>query len=239
MWRFALALFLGVATSAAAQPLVGIGPHDGRARVDVAAFPWTAVMRLQIPGVSRCTAVLIDPRTVLTAAHCLYGRRLGHFAPAGSVHVLSGYARGRFAAHTLAASYRIAAGYDPTHPDANRATDVALVRLQQQLGTETLALATTPTLPGTEAMLGGYNADRAEVIEADSGCHVVQISMTLVFHDCAGTHGTSGAPLLVRGANGGWIVAGLEVGGFVGRSGGVAVAASVLQALLDHSEDAP
>jgi hypothetical protein len=44
---------------------------------------------------------------------------------------------------------------------------------------------------------------------------------------------------LVRGADGGWRVTGLQSAAFVGHAGGVAVAASVLQDALDHRGPAP
>lgn len=218
---------------AAAGALPGVGAHDGRALVDGATPPWSAVARLQVPGVSRCTAILVAATTALTAAHCLWGRRLGHFVPPGSVHVLSHYAGGNFARHSVAAAYRVAPGFDPAHPDTDRSADWAVVTLAHPLGDDSLALAHGPVSPGTPAMLGGYNQDRAEVIEADTACHVVAVSAHLLVHDCAGTRGTSGGPLLVRGADGAWRVAGLQVGAFTGRSGGVAVSAGVLQDALD------
>ena len=61
-------------------------------------------------------------------------------------------------------------------------------------------------------MLGGYNQDRAEVIEADTACHVVTAGPALLVHDCAGTRGTSGGPVLMRGPDGVWRVAGMQVG---------------------------
>jgi protease YdgD len=224
---------------AAAGPLPGVGARDGRVLIDGTAPPWSAVARLQVPGVSRCTAILVGPTTALTAAHCLWGKRLGHFVPPGSVHVLSRYAGGDFARHSVAASYRIIPGFDPARPDTDRATDVAVVTLAQSLGGDVLALAGAATPAGTGAMLGGYNQDRAEVIEADTSCHVIAASARLLAHDCAATHGTSGGPLLVRDAGGAWRVAGLQVAGFLGRSGGVAVAAPVLQTALDHDGGPP
>ncbi len=116
---------------------------------------------------------------------------------------------------------------------------MAVVTLAEPVGNDRLALDDDTPLGGTPAMLGGYNQDVGEVIDADTACHVVATTPGLLRHDCAGTHGTSGAPLLVRGAGGAWVVAGMQVGGFVGRSGGVAVAASVLHYELSHTGAAP
>lgn len=237
-WPAATLLLLALATSGTAAPLPGVGPVDGRVRVDTASLPWSAVARLQIPGVSRCTAVLVGRRTALTAAHCLWERRVGHFAPASSIHILSRYAAGRFAAHTLAASYRVATGFDPSRPDADRGADIAVVTLSEPFDGDVLPLAVAPA-PGAPAMLGGYNQDRAEVIAADTACHIVATSPALLVHDCGGTRGTSGGPLLVRGPDGGWRLAGIQVAAFAGHGGGVAVAASALQTAMSQSGGAP
>ncbi len=230
---FRPALLALLVMAAGPVPLPGVGGGaDPRVAVDGAAAPWSALLRLQIPGVSVCTAVLLAPRLALTAAHCIYGRRLGHFAPAGSVHLLSGYRAGGFAAHVVASSVRIAAGYDPARPDATRAWDAALLVLAAPLAATPLPLAEGLPAPGAAAMLGGYNQDRVETIFADRDCHVVASEAGGVLHDCTATRGTSGAPLLLRAADGGWRIGGIETGAWMGRAGGLAVAVPVLRALL-------
>jgi protease YdgD len=209
----------------AAAPLPGVGPADGRVLVDATAPPWSALARLQIPGVARCTAVLVGQRTAFTAAHCLWSRRLGRFVPPEMVHLLTRYDAGLFAGHAIASGYRIA-------PDA----DVALVTLATPLDAPPVLAFAPPPPAGTMAMLGGYNRDRAEVIEADIACHVTGMTNGLIRHDCAATYGTSGAPLLVRGPDGAWRIAGLQEGAFRDRSGGVAVPAATLQAMLNAGE---
>jgi protease YdgD len=232
------AAWLALLVSASAATLPGVGTADGRVIVDGTVAPWNAVARLQIPGVSRCTAVLVGPRTAITAAHCLWNRRLRRFAPPGSVHVLTRYARENFARHSVASTVQIAENYDPARSATESVADVAVVTLAEPIGTDTLALD-VGVAAGSAAMLGGYNQDRREVIEADLHCRVLGAAGGLLEHDCAGTHGTSGAPLLVRGADGAWRIAGLQVAGFTDRSGGVAVAAGVLQHELNRSGATP
>ena len=118
-WGAALGLLALLATAGgAATPehstvLPGMGKADPRVRVDANALPWRAVARLQVPGIVRCTAVMVAPRLAATAAHCLWSRRLGRWVPAGSVHLLAGYSAGGFAAQCMATDYRVAPGYDP------------------------------------------------------------------------------------------------------------------------------
>lgn len=236
-----LAGLLLAGSAAAAVPerspvLPGIGPADPRVRVDATRPPWRAVARLQVPGVSRCTAVIVAPELAVTAAHCLFSRATGHWLPAGSVHVLPGYAAGSFSAHLLAKSYRVASGYDPADPDGTRGADLALVSLSGPAA-DTVALAATPPLPGTAAVLGGYNQDRAEVIEADLHCTITAFAAdrggrALLLDNCSATRGTSGGPLLVSEPSGALALAGVQVAAPAGRTGGVAVPVSVLRRLL-------
>lgn len=184
-------------------------------------MPWRAMARLQVPGEGRCTSVMVGLRTVLTAAHCLAGRRTSRPVPPGSVHVLTGYAGGQFARHSIATSYRI----DP------RGADVAVVTLADPIGVDILRLADADPPTGTAVVLGGYNRDRAEAIEADMGCRIVEATSARLVHDCAGTFGTSGAPLLARAAAG-WRIVGLQVAAFTDRIGGIAISASRLRAAL-------
>ena len=203
-------------------------------------MPWAALARLQVPGVSRCTAFLVEARMAVTAAHCLYSRRLGHFVPPEAVHLLLGYDKGAFAWHATALSYAVAPGYDTAAGATNGALDVAVVRLPESLrtGGGTLLLVEGTLAPGTPLMLGGYSQDRAEAVLADTACAVRgyagNMSAAVLVHDCEGTRGTSGAPLLARDGAGTWRVAGVQATGQAGRAGGGAVPASAIRDLLRH-----
>ena len=220
--------------------LPSVGGNDRRMMVDPGTMPWAALARLQVPGASRCTAFLVDPKTAITAAHCLYSRRLGHFVPAGSVHVLVGYDRGSFTRHAVAASFTTAAGYDPATGPTAGVLDLAVVRLAQPVAAadRTLSLVDGTLLPGTPLMLGGYGQDRAEAILAAAACTVQGYAgagtTAMLAHDCEGTRGTSGAPVLARDAAGAWRVAGVQVAGRMSGAGGSAVPAAAIRPLLER-----
>src|SRR5260370_25109005 len=120
--RLALCVILAI-PAGAAGPLPGLGRPDAtnpRVRVDMQAAPWRAVVRVQSPGLSRCTGFMVGPDVGVTAAHCLFSIRLGGLIPPGSVPVLTGYGAGNHAAPAVAARYRLAPGHDAHESDATR-----------------------------------------------------------------------------------------------------------------------
>ena len=224
---------------AAAQLLPGVGGTDPRIAPNPTLPPWNAVVRVQVPGVSLCTAFMVAPTIALTAAHCVYGSRLGHFAPAGSIHLLSQYAGGSFAHHAVVQSYRIAAGYDPRAPDATRGTDAAVLVLAEDLtGGPSLPIAAI--FPDEPAILtlAGYSQDRAQRLQIDPYCRALGMVIDrsgapLLRHSCAGTKGTSGGPILRQDQDGNWRVVGLQSGARPNERGGVAVPGATLRLLLN------
>ena len=222
---------------AVAQSLPGLGSADPRITVDPSLPPWNTVVRVQVPGVSVCTGFMVTPTIALTAAHCLYGYRLGHFVPAGSIHLLSGYASGGFARHAVVQSYRVAPGYDPRAPDATRGSDVAVLSAIFTDAAPSPIVVIGPTGDATLA-LAGYSQDRTQRLQIDPDCRGLGIiadrsGTPLLWHSCAGTKGTSGGPILGKGADGRWSVVGLQSGARPNERGGVAVTGATLRLLLN------
>ncbi len=232
------ALVVAMPVAQAQQPLLprstlpGLGAADPRRPVEAAAAPWRSLGRVQTELGGRCTGTLLAPRLVLTAAHCLTAARTGLPVQPGSVHFLLGYRLGDYVAHARVASFRTGPAYNPATSQPAGA-DWALLTLETPLPADrALPLLRDPPAPNTPLMLGGYQQDRPEVILADTGCKALGLARDqaepLLVHDCAGTRGSSGAPLLARGAEGRWGVVGVASRVQVNAAIGLAVPAASL-----------
>jgi len=208
-----------LATAAAAQGT------DRRTPVDPNQPPWDAIAKVQSNIGARCTGVLIAPSVVLTAAHCLYNPRTRAMLQSVSLHVLFGYQRGQYRWHRPVVHITVGPGFDGARGAAQPA-DWARLELAEAVPVTPLPLFAGSANRGMAVALAGYNQDRAQLLMADPGCHVLRIvqlpgDARFLTHDCAATRGTSGAALLAR-QEGGWAVIALNIA--AGRAENLALA---------------
>ncbi len=209
--------------------LPGIGAAGPRRPVDVSHAPWRGLLRVQTELGGRCTGFLVAPRLALTAAHCLFAERTQHILRPGSLHVLLRYARGRYDGHARVRHFVVSPLYDPRLQARDAGLDRALLVLDHDVAPIGDAMRPAPVpAVGSFVLLAGYGQDRDELALAGPACRITALSVdqagrTLLVHDCAGTRGTSGAPLLWRDPAGCWRVVGVQIEARMGAVGGLAV----------------
>lgn len=221
------------AGGSALVPLVpGLGAHDPRGRLDPDEIPWRAVGKLQVAALNLrqfCTATLVGPSTVLTAAHCAFNPRTQRYHRPESLHFLIGYNGSKYTGHAVGVKVETGTGFDPSRPLETRGSDWALIWLDTRLGSADRILLMIDELPenGSTVMLGGYQQDHPLVLMADTNCQIIgRVTDTngrlLLRHNCTGTSGISGAPLLIE-ENGKWLAVGVDVAAAPGTGSGLAV----------------
>ena len=154
-----------------------------------------------------------------------------HLLQPGSVHVLLRYRLGQYDAHARVRQFVVPAPYDPHAQARSAGSDRAVLLLDHPIAPASDAFDLARTLPaiGTRLRLAGYGQDRDEVAVAGPDCRVTGLGADaagriVIAHDCVGTRGTSGAPLVTQAADGAWHVVGVQIEARVGAAGGLAAA---------------
>ncbi len=193
-------LALGALGAPAQEPVAPGTASEAASDAAADRLALAAIGRLDFAGGGFCTAVLVAPDRVLTAAHCLFDRRTARrrdaveltFRPGGG-----GAPRGIRAAATLQ-------GYVPPlgglSDSAMLHRDLALLLLDAPLAPQDarpIALH-GPVGAGAAVQLASFGIGREESLSRERGCRFLGVGEGLLRTDCAATYGSSGAPVLLR-----------------------------------------
>lgn len=175
---------------------------------DRVAAKFTAIGRLTRAGFKDsqgCTATLIAPDLVLTAAHCVSAKgRSGRIFAAG-------WSRGEYVAARDAILERQHPDYGASGKDSPN-NDIALVVLDSPIEDVTpipLGKAHASNLYGTKLALIGYHRKTPHILSGGFSCNVGRFASGLLHIGCPVIHGNSGSPVLRWTEDIGWQVVGV------------------------------
>lgn len=205
----AVAAVLAVSPVQAADPsqrlsreLHGIKGGDDRLAVEAAQYPWSAMGRLNNGVGGHCSGILVGPRLLATAAHCLWNPRTRAPIPVTSLTFVAGYDRGQYLKASKVARMHPSPGWNLATNNAGaglagRADDWALLELEDPLGEAVgwVGLGADPQ-PGQRVTAAGYGKDKAHVPMAHLGCSVLERRGGVFVTDCDAVQGDSGGPVL-------------------------------------------
>jgi V8-like Glu-specific endopeptidase len=202
----AMALFAAMAFLPA--PLAAEGPRMLSTADDNRG--WEAVGRLNFGETGFCTAALVTPDVVMTAAHCLYERDTGRPVPAAEIEFQAGLRFGRAEAYRGVRRVVVHPDYD--FLDADRlgriGTDVALLELDRpvRMGHVKPFRTQFRVSLGQQVQVVSYAKSRPDAPSREVGCSVLTRDDEVLVLSCEVDFGSSGAPVFVEYEGGARIV---------------------------------
>lgn len=193
MLRWLLPLLVVAAAALADEP-------ERRMLGPEAAEAYRGVGRLNIAGTRFCTATLIEPAVVITAAHCLFHPRTRARVPVSEIRFVAGLRRGEVAAvrRAVKAVTQPDFAFDGMARYAGVRADLALVELDEPVAAEAAAAFAPGALEpkGPPLAIVSYARDRPQAPSIEAPCVIASAFGGVVALECAVNYGASGAPVL-------------------------------------------
>ena len=166
-----------------------------------AGSAWQAVGRLNLDQMGFCTATLIAPDRVLTAAHCLFDPETGARIDDSALEFLAGWRIGH--AEAIRGVRRAAIAPEFRMADARTlsrvASDLAILQLDQPIrlnGAAPFAVAAQPPDRGAAVAVVSYARGRESAPSLQDRCTVLdRFDEGVVVMSCSIDSGASGAPV--------------------------------------------
>ncbi|MEP1942767.1 MAG: trypsin-like serine protease [Sulfitobacter sp.] len=175
------------------SPLIGLN------RIEQAS-PWKAVGRLDSKS-GYCTATLIAPDLVLSAAHCTFDAQ-GQPLAAKALIFRAGFRNGRVEAERKVVQIARPEAYHQRNDDwATRiANDAVLLRLASPIATHVISpfVIEPRKLSSGEVSVVSYGRGRDSLPSLQQTCAVLRNYHGMMTMDCNTTFGSSGAPVFYR-----------------------------------------
>ncbi|TMV64927.1 trypsin-like serine protease, partial [Thioclava sp. BHET1] len=160
---------------------------------------WEGVGRLNIGRNAFCSAAMIAPDRILTAAHCLFNEKTGARVALDTLQFLADWRLGRAVAYRTIRRAVVAKGYRYGTTDTldRVGHDLALLELARPIQTSSV----TPFAVGQSVRAGAavgvvsYARHRADAPSLQRLCHVLTRLDGALMLDCSVDFGASGAPI--------------------------------------------
>lgn len=159
---------------------------------------YAAVGRLNIAGRRFCTATLIEPAVVATAAHCLFHPRTGARVPDSELRFVAGFRQGEYAAlrEVVRSVTDEAYIFDGVPDFAAVSTDLALLALDSPVPAGAAAPIAAGALGDGALAIVSYARDRPQLPTLEAPCPVASDVGGVLALRCGVNFGASGGPVL-------------------------------------------
>lgn len=166
---------------------------------------WEGVGRLNLGDTGFCTAAMVTPDVVLTAAHCLFYKHDGTRIPVREIEFQAGLRHGRASAYRGIRRVVLHPSYDFNgHNQLTRVgNDLALLELTQPIQVPGITPYRTQLTieTGQSVQVVSYAKDREDVPSLEPSCSVLTRDADVMVLSCEVDFGASGAPIFMTVGN--------------------------------------